>query len=72
MDYDKLNQYELKNRTYLNDDECIQCNIGGYCSGGCSLSASCNKSKVCKDEKKTFDDFVNKILFPRITELMKM
>lgn len=54
---DALEGYELPNRTYMDYEKCKNCVIGGYCSGGCALSAEVNFEQMCSMEKKTLTIF---------------
>lgn len=67
----KLNQIDLMTykhdtKTFLDSKECQACLIGGFCSGGCKLSAEIDFYKQCYWEKDKFESFVDKILIPEI------
>ncbi|EGQ2847415.1 radical SAM/SPASM domain-containing protein, partial [Staphylococcus pseudintermedius] len=47
---------------------CQICHIGGFCSGGCKLSADIDFVKQCEMEKKEFEKFVEAILIPQVRE----
>lgn len=47
-------------------EDCQQCNIGGYCSGGCRLSHSKDREKQCDVEKKTFTKLMDEVILPQI------
>jgi radical SAM protein with 4Fe4S-binding SPASM domain len=55
-------------RTFLDYPCCKKCKIGGFCSGGCALSALVNFNKQCNLEKNNFHFFVDKIFIPQIQE----
>lgn len=69
--YDNLKKYKKPNRTHKDNKSCSMCKIGGYCGGGCEQSARVNFNKQCESEKKYFEDFLNQIFYPRISELTK-
>lgn len=50
--------------------ECINCNIGGFCAGGCKLSADTDFYKQCFFERKEFQKFIEKIMVPEIKNLL--
>ncbi|MBL7078310.1 radical SAM protein [Candidatus Shapirobacteria bacterium] len=49
--------------------ECLNCPLGGYCSGSCYLSGIIDHQKNCLDEKKNFDNFIKKLIIPKIKGL---
>lgn len=67
---DALEGYELPNRTYMDYEKCKNCVIGGYCSGGCALSAEVNFEQMCLMEKKDFDDFLETIYYPYVQAMI--
>lgn len=46
--------------------ECLDCPLGGYCSGGCYLSNVIDRQKSCLYEKENFDNFIKRLIIPRI------
>lgn len=62
---DLLN-YKHETKTFLDYKDCQRCHIGGFCSGGCKLSADVDFYKQCNWEKKEFEKFINQILIPEI------
>ncbi|HEP1809577.1 TPA: radical SAM protein [Streptococcus suis] len=62
---DLLN-YKHETKTFLDYEDCQRCHIGGFCSGGCKLSADVDFYKQCNWEKKEFEKFINQILIPEI------
>ena len=65
-----LMEYKNKVIDFRNYKECINCNIGGFCSGGCKLSADTDFYKQCSFEKKEFQKFIERILLPEIENLL--
>ncbi|EGQ2871478.1 radical SAM/SPASM domain-containing protein, partial [Staphylococcus pseudintermedius] len=53
---------------FLDYKDCQICHIGGFCSGGCKLSADIDFVKQCEMEKKEFEKFVEAILIPQVRE----
>lgn len=49
--------------------ECLNCPLGGYCSGGCYLSSVIDRKKSCLYEKENFDNFIKKLIIPKIKAL---
>ncbi|MBU5316278.1 4Fe-4S cluster-binding domain-containing protein [Clostridium bornimense] len=68
---ENLKKYKKPNRTFKDNKKCSTCKIGGYCGGGCEQSARINFNKQCEIEKEYFEDFLNKIFYPKINELRK-
>ena len=68
---ENLNKFKLHNRTYLDYNDCINCKIGGFCSGGCKLSFDVDKEKQCEYEKRNFDSFIENIFIPNVKKLGK-
>lgn len=58
--------YQLPNNTFLDDEKCSTCSIGGYCSGGCQLSNNINFEKQCRYELSAFDDLLERVVIPHI------
>lgn len=56
--------------SYLSEDKCKNCKIGGFCSGGCSLSRRVDFDKFCRNELEYFDDFCNKVLTPELKKIV--
>lgn len=50
--------------------ECRECSIGGYCSGGCGLSARADFQRNCLEEKKNFDYFIENVMIPRLPNVL--
>jgi len=46
--------------------ECWDCPLGGYCSGGCVLSAQKNQKRQCRYELENFDYLINTSIIPLI------
>ncbi len=61
---ENLNKYCLSNRSYLDYEQCFNCNLGGYCSGGCKLSFETDMNKQCEFEKESFRLLVEGVLKP--------
>ena len=68
--YENINNYVNTNRTYLDYNDCIKCPIGGFCSGGCTLSASVDFKKQCAYEKSQFSNFLTKFFFPYVRKML--
>ncbi|EOS9582081.1 TPA: radical SAM protein [Staphylococcus pseudintermedius] len=66
-DIDLLN-YQHETKSFLDYKDCQICHIGGFCSGGCKLSADIDFVKQCEMEKKEFEKFVEAILIPQVRE----
>ena len=67
---EELERYKLPNRTYMDYPSCRNCNIGGYCAGGCALSADVDFERMCADEKADFRDFLHNVYYPKVQELL--
>lgn len=67
---DSLENYQLPNRTYRDYEKCRKCVIGGYCSGGCALSADVNFDKMCAEEMADFDAYIKNLYYPRVKEML--
>ncbi len=66
-----LENYKIVPRTYASYKECKECNIGGYCAGGCQLSHGIDFMRCCEYEKKSFSYFIDKTFRPYVKELYK-
>lgn len=71
LDNVDLLTYEHETKTFLDYKVCQTCYLGGFCSGGCKLSADVDFNKQCRWEKKEFERFVNLILLPEIKNRLK-
>ncbi|MDP9859480.1 radical SAM protein with 4Fe4S-binding SPASM domain [Olsenella profusa DSM 13989] len=50
---------------------CMHCEIEGYCGGGCVIERSTKGiPAICKYEKENFRLFVDRILVPRVRQLL--
>ncbi len=67
---ENIENYTNPNRTFLNYEDCSKCPIGGFCSGGCMLSALVDFKKQCEYEKKQFTEFLVNLFFPRVRKIM--
>lgn len=63
--FDLLN-YQHETKTFLDYRKCQLCHLGGFCSGGCKLSADVDFDRQCRWEKAEFEKFVDLILVPEI------
>ena len=63
-------KYTLPNRTYVDFPRCMKCVIGGYCAGGCSLSAEVDFQRMCSNEKQDFMLFLQRVYYPRVKALI--
>ncbi|WP_270943331.1 SPASM domain-containing protein [Romboutsia lituseburensis] len=61
--YGYFNNYNL-----FNIPKCMECKLGGYCSGGCRLSSLVDEDRQCKYELSNFDYFINKVIIPSLKE----
>jgi len=68
---DFIENYRKPNRTYLDQAKCKNCNIGGYCAGGCILSAEVDFERMCREEKEDFQKFLINIYYPEVFNLMR-
>lgn len=68
----ELENYKLPNRTYLDRPCCKKCNIGGYCAGGCSLSADVDFDRMCADEKAEFNNFLSDVYYPKVKRMIEL
>jgi radical SAM protein with 4Fe4S-binding SPASM domain len=55
----------------LNIPKCWDCNIGGYCRGGCFVSFLTDSDRFCYEEKQGFDYLINEIVVPKLRHLLK-
>lgn len=67
---ENLEKYKAPNRTYLDYEKCKDCPIGGFCSGGCALSAEIDFNRMCEAEKDDFRSFLDTIYYPQVREMM--
>lgn len=67
---ENLIQYKIPQKNSNSYEECENCDIGGYCGGGCQLSHSVNFGKCCDDEKKNFEQFMDRIFIPYINNIL--
>ena len=51
--------------------KCLNCKIGGYCSGGCKLSSSIDLERQCNYEVDNFNYFINKVIVPNLREKLR-
>ena len=65
-----IENYILPNRTYKEYPRCTECAIGGYCAGGCKLSADVNFNRMCANESSDFKNFLNTIYYPEIRKML--
>lgn len=70
LSYNNIKNFIPQNRTFLDNNCCIQCKIGGYCAGGCALSFLANKKEQCQYELSNFNFFISKIYIPHIKSLI--
>lgn len=59
---DKLNIFN--EHGLLNSEQCLECKLGGYCSGGCYLSYNANRDRQCEEEKMNFDNLIQNLIIP--------
>jgi len=50
--------------------ECAECPIGGYCSGGCRLSAQTDFPRNCAEEKANFEYLIEHVVAPKLAEIL--
>ena len=48
----------------------MKCVIGGYCAGGCSLSAEVDFRRMCSNEKQDVMLFLQRVYYPRVKALI--
>jgi uncharacterized protein len=58
------------NRNIFSNKDCLTCNIGGFCSGGCVLERLCRGKQMCQYEHNCFEDFVNRIVKSQLKNLL--
>ena len=68
---EELENYRMPDRTYQQYPRCRTCPIGGYCSGGCALSAGKDFDKMCEEEQKDFDLYLRQIYYPRVQSMLE-
>jgi len=68
---ENLENYKLPNRTYMDYEQCRNCKIGGFCSGGCAQSAEINFDRMCSAEKEDFRNFLDTIYYPRVKTMLE-
>ena len=68
---ENLENYKLPNRTYMDYEKCRKCKIGGFCSGGCALSAEIDFEKMCESEKDDFRSFLDTLYYPHVKALLE-
>lgn len=57
--------------TCFSRNECINCEIGGFCGGGCVIEKKIKGfNRICEYEKRNFDDFIDKIAIPKLNSLI--
>ncbi|WP_414600975.1 SPASM domain-containing protein [Clostridium sp.] len=57
---DKLNIFNKHG--LLNSEQCLECKLDRYCSGGCYLSYNANRDRQCEEEKMNFDNLIIPLL----------
>lgn len=58
------------NNTCFSRHECLNCNIGGFCGGGCVIEKETKGFNViCEYEKANYNEFVSTIVIPRLKEI---
>lgn len=63
--------YIHETKTFLDYQKCQQCYLGGFCSGGCKISADIDFDRQCEWEKAEFEKFINLILLPEINSKLR-
>lgn len=48
--------------------KCLNCKIGGYCSGGCKLSSFTDSERQCNYEVNNFNYFIEKFIVPNLRQ----
>ena len=66
---ENLLDYHPINRDYSASELCENCPIGGYCSGGCALSAMSDFERQCAEALDNFDYLVSHTLKERLLQL---
>lgn len=51
-------------------EECTNCPIGGYCSGGCRISARRDFKRSCDEERRNFEQLIDHVVMPRVSGLL--
>ncbi len=65
IDYKSFNNSKIwGNSNVFTHKECLSCNIGGFCGGGCVLEREARGKQICFNEKKTFERFIDEIIVP--------
>lgn len=72
----RLNEFKddlgyFKDHNLFNLPKCLDCKIGGYCSGGCKLSSIKDEEQQCKYELNNFNDCIENIIIPHLKEKFK-
>ncbi len=65
-----LRKYKIPFRSFEENEKCRSCKIGGYCAGGCMLSAKVNFAEQCKGEREDFEKYLDKLYYPSIKRLL--
>lgn len=72
--FNKINLYkdiiDRKNTSYLDYPKCLNCKIGGFCSGGCHLSHHADDCRVCDEELENFNYYITNIFNKKLEGLI--
>lgn len=58
----------FKGHNLFNLPKCLDCKLGGYCSGGCKLSSIKDKERQCDYELNNFNYCIENIIIPHLKE----
>jgi len=59
------------NNSCFSRNECLNCDIGGFCGGGCVIEKQTKDfNSICEYEKTNFKAFIEEVLIPRMKRMM--
>jgi len=60
-----------KEHTCFSNINCLNCEIGGFCGGGCAIEKQTKGfDSICLYEKENFQSFIREIAIPHIKEML--
>lgn len=61
-----FNLHPFSSFNSLDQDDCWNCPIGGYCGGGCYISRNIDKARFCREERRNFNYLMEHLVIPKI------